>query len=61
MSTESDTQITMKESHKLVLHLMSIDTCKECTFAQIINGDLSCTNFDPCIRTCNVVKIIYNI
>jgi len=55
MSTDT-TQIT--EHHELQVQLYaSIELCKECYAAQIVDGKLHCTHDDPSPINCNVLRV----
>jgi len=59
MSKESDTTMAREYRHALIEKNISVDTCKECAFAHIIDNKLICKSNDPEVHTCNLLKIFY--
>ena len=60
MSNSSDTAMAIEYRKGIIQKNMSIDTCKECTDAMIVDGNLQCKAELPTPESCNLLKIFYS-
>jgi len=61
MSKNSDTAISIGLRKAHIVANISIDNCKECVQLELMNNVCICTNEDPRIDNCNLLKNIQHI
>ena len=59
MSKDTDANLSYEYRQGLIKKNMSIDTCKECTSAFVVDNQLRCREENPEVHNCNLLKIFY--
>lgn len=60
MSKESDAALTKEYRTTLIDKNKCVDSCKECASAHFGEHELGCTQDNPTVENCNLLKMFYN-
>lgn len=61
MSRETDVELIIDYRKSIIKKHISVNTCKECVSAHMVNGKVECGEVHPTVTNCNLLKLFYNV